>query len=92
VPTCTPASCCKEIDASTWCGSDWSGIRPATSLTTRDRFFGATSYTLKSLSLIGRGHAQVGAPIPRGFSGVAEATSGRATILGTGSRLNTKAS
>ena len=34
-------------EASTWCGSDWSGILPATSLTTRGRSFGATSNTLK---------------------------------------------
>ena len=92
VPTCTPASCARVNDASTWSGSDWSGIPPATSLTTRDRSAGATSNTLKSLSLTGREHAHAGVPPDTLCNSVTEATPGSAAIFGSGAPASTKAS
>ena len=79
----TPTSWARLNDASTWSGSDGSGIRPATSLTRRGRAFGVPT-TVNWLLPIGREHAQVGMPLPKTETRAAEPTSGRAVIPGIG--------
>src|ERR1700761_5956990 len=54
VPTRTPLYWAIVNEASASSGADWSGIRPATSLTIRGSSAGGTSRTLKSLVSIGR--------------------------------------
>ena len=91
MPIRTPTSWARVNDASTWSGSDRSGIRPATSLTRRGATFGVPT-TVNWLLPIGREHAQVGMPIPKTETGVAEATSGRAVIPDIGLKPNRYAS
>ena len=82
---CTPSGS-RLYEARTWSGSDWSGRRPLTSLTTWVSCAGGTSSMEKSLTLMGR-QAQVGGPTAGARSRVTDATSGRDATRGTGPAL-----
>ena len=81
---CTPNGS-RLYEARTWSGSDWSGRRPLTSLTTWVSCAGGTSSMEKSLTLMGQRRSR-GADGPRADR-VTDATSGTDTTRGTGPAL-----
>ncbi len=85
LPMCSPKGS-RLYEARTWSGSDWSGRRPLTSLTTWVSCAGGTSSKENSLSLMGR-QAHVGAPMAGARSHVTDATSGKDATRGTGLAL-----
>jgi hypothetical protein len=87
VPRWTPYSR-RLKEASTWSGSDGSGIVPATRLTTWDRVLvGARSRLNSSCWLMVRLQAQDGAPVAGLMTTRTERTSGSRAIFGNGAEL-----
>ena len=89
-PMRTPLSWASVKDASTSPGSDWCGIRPERSVTSRGSCRSGATETRKLLVSIGvRQDAQRGLSLIGTRTGVTDATSGSPASCGSGRRLYT---